>query len=164
MIKLIRDDETTFSNQGRDERRVGGKAHGTDEGIFRADELGNKGLANGMEVTRTTGKASATGGNTVSLDRLFDGISTPASGLGKAEVIVRRDVEGAGAGASEVLGVVVVWGDTVQENDGTTSDSGGGLGEALVEAGFETAGIERVKVRVERCVALEGRRQSEKKQ
>lgn len=66
--------------------------------------------------------------------------------LGKAEVIVGRDIEGAGATTGKDLGVVVVGGDTVEENDGAASYASHRLIEALVQTSFETAGIERIKV------------------
>lgn len=113
VVELIRDHETTFSNKGRNESRISGKTHRTDESIFHADKFGDERLANAVQVTGTTGKPSTTGGDAIAFDGLFHGISTPSAGLSKAEIVVGRDVEGTGAVASEILSVVVVGRGTV---------------------------------------------------
>lgn len=146
MVELVRNDQTTLSNKGRDECGIGGEAHGADKSIFRADKFGDKSLPNGVQVAGAAGEPGATGRDAVSLNRFFDGIGTPAAGLSEAEVVVGGNVKGACAITSKNLGVIVVGGNTIQKNDGTTSYSGDGLGETLVQTSFKAAGIKRIKV------------------
>lgn len=42
--------------------------------------------------------------------------------------------------------MIVVGGDTVEKDNGAASYSCDGLGEALVQTSFQTAGIERIEV------------------
>ena len=68
-------------------------------------------------------------------------VCAASAGLGKTEIVVRRDVERAGFGTSQDLRVVVVGGDSVEENNGSPSNTGNWLGEAFVHPGFQTTGI-----------------------
>jgi hypothetical protein len=74
--------------------------------------------------------------------------------LGESEVVVRGDVEGPGAGAGGEERLVVVRAGAVEDHDGAAGDAGDGLGETVVDPGFETPGVEGVKVRGEGSVAL----------
>lgn len=81
-------------------------------------------------------------------------VGTSALCLGKTEIVVRGDVERARALACELLGGIVVLGGAVEDNNGAPCDAGDGLGEAIIDAALEATSVERVKVRVERRVAL----------
>jgi hypothetical protein len=74
--------------------------------------------------------------------------------LGEAEVVVGGDVEGPSAGAGGEERLVVVRAGTVEDHDGTAGDAGDGLGETVVDPGFEPPGVEGIKVRGEGGVTL----------
>lgn len=142
VIQLIRDDKAPFPNQRRDDRRVGREAHGADERIFRADELRDKGLTLYMQIRRAAFESGAPCRDPVPPERFLDNIGTPALGLRKAEVVVGRDIQGAGAFAGELLGDVVIFRGAVEDGDGAACDASDRLGETIVNPSFESAGVE----------------------
>jgi hypothetical protein len=146
MVEFVGNHKTTLAHQCGNECRVGGEAHGANRRVLRADESGHEGLGKGVQVERATSKPRTAARDTVTLKGFFDSVGASPTGLGKAKIIVGRDVECAGTGAGEDLGVVIVGGDAVEEDDGTAGDARDGLREALVQTSFQAAGIEGVKV------------------
>jgi len=107
-----------------------------------------------MDITRATFQPGTARRDSISLDTFLYGIGASTSALGKAEIVIRGDIKCPRPGTSEKLGVVIVRGNAVEEEDSAASDTSDGLREAFVEAGFKPAGIKGVEIRVEGCIAL----------
>jgi hypothetical protein len=103
-------------------------------------------LALTMQVCRAALEPCPTRGDSVSLNGLLDGVCASPAGLSKPKVVIRRDVEGAGFGAGELLGRVVVFTGPVKDDDGATCDTCDRLREAIVDAQLEATGIKGVKI------------------
>lgn len=54
VIKLVRNDQTAFSDQGRDDSRIRRETHGRNNRVFLTDKLGDEALSRLMEIQRTT--------------------------------------------------------------------------------------------------------------
>ena len=90
VVELVGDHQTSLADHHRDEGRIRGKTHRTDERILHAHEPRNEGFAQNVEIVRTGMQTRTAGGDAVSFEQLLDGIRAPAARLCKAEIIVRR--------------------------------------------------------------------------
>jgi hypothetical protein len=108
VIKLVRDEEAAFGDECGYNCRVGRKAHRRDDRIFLSNETGNEGFCDQMQFRGATFNPGATGGETVTMKALLNGVCTSTLSLSKAKVIVGRNVEGPGRGSGEIKSVVVV--------------------------------------------------------
>jgi hypothetical protein len=107
-----------------------------------------------MQVQSATFQPRPARTNAISYDGLLNRIGTPPTGLGEPEVVVRRDVEGAALGAGKVERLVVVARGALEEGDRASWDIRDGSGEAVLDAPFQPASVERIEIGVERCIAL----------
>lgn len=158
VIEFVGNDEAAFASQSRDGGRVGSVSHRRDQSVFLADELSDELLSLDVQIRGTAFQPGLASRQTVLPDTLLDGISASTASLSETEVVVRRDVEGAGAVAGGNKSVVVVLGDPIEGDDGAAGDSSDGAGEDVFQTVFEAAGVERVEVRGERGIALKERR------
>ena len=154
MVIFVRNDQAPLPNQGGDRSRIGRKTHRHDDCILLANEPRNEGLGLCMQIQCATFKSRPARTNAVSPYRFFDCIGTPPTGLGEPEVVVRRDVEGATLRAGKVERFVVVVRGALDEGNRASWDICDGSGEAVFNAAFESARVERVEIRVEWRVAL----------
>ncbi len=154
VVVLVRDDEASLIDEGRDGRRVCSETHRDDHRILGAEELRDELLRLSMKVERACVQPRTARRDTVPPDGRLDRVRAPARRLRKPEVIVRRDVERARGRPCELPGVIVVGRGAVVQHDRAAGDAGRRAREAVVEALLEPAGVERVKVGVERSVAL----------
>ena len=53
--------------------------------------------------------------------------------------------------------MIIVGGDTVEQEDGTARNTGDGLRETFVHPRLEAASVEGIKIRIEGCVTLNRR-------
>ena len=142
MVQLVRNNQAPFIHQRRNNSRIRRKAHGTDQGILLAKELRNELFRLGVQVERTALKAGTTSSKSIALDALEDGISTPALPLRETEVIVRREVKPARAGASELECRVMIVRFAVEQRDGTTWHARCGPRETIINALLQPPGVE----------------------
>jgi hypothetical protein len=104
--------------------------------------LGHEAFGGLMEVQRTAFEASSAARESVSRNGLCDGISTSAASLSKTEVVVGGDVETTSATAGGIEISVVILGVAIVTDDRAAGNSGNRGGEAIIDAEFESSGIE----------------------
>jgi hypothetical protein len=156
VIEFVRNDEAALAHERWDRSRVGSETHRRDERIFVTKEAGNESFRLDVQIECSAFQSGSTGVDTIPPDSVLDCIGTTTPGLGKPEVIIGRNVESTSMGTGEFESVVVVFSATVEQDNGTSGDTGHGAGEAVVQTGLETAGIERIKIRVQRGITLTG--------
>jgi hypothetical protein len=88
------------------------------------------------------------------MNGLLHGISTSTSSLCKAEIVVGRYVERTSLGTGQMLGLVVVVGIAVVNNNRATCDASDRDGEAVFNTVLQSPSVKRVKVRVQGRVSL----------
>ena len=142
VIQLVRNDEASLAHECGDIGRIGGKTHGGNERILHAHETCNESFADSVQVARTTLESRSESRHTITFDGLLDSVCASTASLRESEVIIGRDVEGASFRSCEDLGVVVIGGDTVEEENSAASNSSDGLRKALIHSGFKPSGIE----------------------
>jgi hypothetical protein len=92
------------------------------------------------------------------MERLLYRICTFTLSLSKPKIIVRREVEASSRGSSEGKSDVTVLRFTIEEFDGSSGNPGDRGKKAVVRTLLDPPSVKGIKVRVERCVALSGRR------
>lgn len=88
------------------------------------------------------------------MQALLHSIGAPTAGLAKTEVVVRRDVECARDGASELLRDVVILRGAVKDGNCAAGDASDWLREAIIDAQLEASDVEGIKVGVEGRISL----------
>ncbi len=148
MVELVRNDQATLTDQGRDDSRIRRKTHRAKKSVLHTHEPSNQGLCLDVQIERTTLQTAATRRDTVPLDGFDISIRACSFGLSKPKVVVGGNVEGPSTSTSEVHVLVVIRGVAVENLDSTAWDASYRGGEAVVNAQLEPTGIERVEVRV----------------
>ena len=146
VVEFVRDDQAAFVDQRGDDCRVGRKTHRADKRILLPDELGDQCLRNSVQLGRAAFETRPACGHTVPLQPLLNRVCTSATGLSEPEVVVRGDVQSARAGAGEREIQVIIVRFTIEKVDGASRHARGRVGETVVKASLEPAGIERVEI------------------
>lgn len=154
VVELVRDDEAALADETRDDVRVCRETHGANERILHTEEPGDERLRLLVQIKGPAFETGAASGNAIPPDARLHRISARAVALRETEIVVRRNVERAGACASGDHRLVVVGRVPVQEHDGTPWDASDGVGETVIDTKLETTRVERVEVRVERGITL----------
>jgi hypothetical protein len=154
VIELVGNDETPLGDQRGDVGRISGETHRHHHGRLDAEETRDELLGLVVEIQSRRVVAGASARDAVSSDNRLDGVRAATGRRGESEVVVRRDVERASVTPRELKARVVIGSGTIEELDRPSRDASDRSGEAVVEALLEPTDVKRVKVRVERGVAL----------
>ena len=154
VVQLIRDQQTALADDCGESGGVCDETHREDHGSWLPDELGDQVLNLDCELRCARVGAGAGHCDPVLPDGGLGCIGARPLGLGEAKVVVGAQVEGLGCGACHLEGVVAVVRLAVEQGDEASRDTGGGPREAVVDPHLKAAGVEVIKVAVERSVAI----------
>jgi hypothetical protein len=154
VVQLIRDQETALADDCGESGGVCDETHREDHRSWLPDELSDQVLNLDCELRCAGVGAGAGHCDTVLPDGGLSCISARSLRLGETKVVVRAQVEGLSCGACHLEGVVAVVRLAVEQGNEASGNTGRGPREAVVDPHLETAGVEVIKVAVERSVAI----------
>lgn len=154
VVEFIGNDQTSFTDQGRNGGRVRRETHGSNHGGFGTEESSNEFLSLDMQISGRGVMSSTSARNTVSSDRSLGSIGTPTGRRSKSEIVVGRDIQCACLGTGKLKSIVVVVRLSIEAHDRSSSNTSDGSRKASVHSLLESTGVERVEIRVECGVAV----------